>query len=48
MRPLRGTPVDRLCDEGNSALDTPIDLRGKFFETLCPERAGCTLRRDRQ
>jgi hypothetical protein len=48
MRPRRGTPVDRLCDEGNSALDTPFDLRGKFFEPLCPERARSALRCDRQ
>ena len=46
--PRRAAPVDRLAYEGNSEIDAPSYLRGKFFESLGPERACGPLRGCRQ
>src|SRR5713101_763663 len=40
VSPRRANPVDRLPDEGDSEIDALSDLRGKFFESFSPERAG--------
>src|SRR6266700_580108 len=37
--PRSGDPVDRLPYEGNSEIDAPCYLRGKFFEAFGPEHA---------
>ena len=46
--PRRAKPVDCLPYEGNSEIDAPSYLRGKFLESFGPERACSPLRGCRQ
>lgn len=48
VRPRWAGPLDCLSNQGNTVINPPSDLRGKFLETLCPERACCSLRGHRQ
>src|SRR6266849_10432997 len=41
--PRCAAPVNRLVYEGDSEVDAPSHLRGKFLESLGPERAGSPL-----
>lgn len=46
--PRRISSADRLCDKGDSLINSPSDLRCKFLKTLCPKRARRPLGSHRQ